>query len=132
MKNLATITCIHYSVELTLKQFLDLSARDELEQTRDRSCDLDSILTGLTHARTIEFNGHFGAAVFFSLEYENINEAEIVAKMIKMYATKKTLDAIFEASAESKYSHRGNTKFISPFEFSIGRYKSADGSLVNL
>lgn len=132
MKNLAAITCIHYSVDLTLKQFMDLSARDELEQDRNRSCDLDSILTGLTYARTIEFNGHFGAAVFFSLEYEHISEAETVAKMIKMYATKKTLDAIFEVSVGSKYSHRGSTRGISPFESAIGRYKSADGSLVNL
>lgn len=129
MKKLAQITSVSYCVELTLNQYLALEARDDREQNAERSCDLDSILSGVTHARSIDFNGHFGAAVYFTLCVDELDDAEIVAKIIKMYATRKSLVDIFEESVKSKYSHRKNTNFISSFESTIGRYKDADGQV---
>lgn len=132
MKKLAAVTSVNYCVDLTLKQFLALDARDQREQDAGNHCDLDSILSGTTHAQAIEFNGHFGAAVFFSLDADSLDDAEVIAKMIKMYANRKSLTDIFEASKGSSYSHRGNTKFISAFESAVGRYKESTGAVVEL
>lgn len=123
MTNLAQVTRITYCVELTIKQFIYLTNRDDRENLAGRSCDLDSILSGLTHAHSLEFNGHFGAAVFFALHEEDKADAEVVAKLIKMYANKRTYSDIFEASRASSYSHITNTKHISGFEARVGRYK---------
>lgn len=123
MPNIAQVTRISYRVDLTIKQYLYLADRDDRENIAERGGDLDSILSGVTHARDLEFNGHFGAAVFFSLDSDVKNEAEIVAKLIKMYANKRTFSDIFEASRASTYSHFSNTKHISKFEGLVGRYK---------
>lgn len=132
MKKLAEVTCVHYSVELTHKQFTDLEARDQRELDKNSHFDLQSILDGLTYARELEFNGHFGAAVYFSLGADWLDHAEVVAKMIKMYATKKTIDEIFDESLKCSYSHRNNTQFISGVESRLGRYKDGNGQSINL
>jgi hypothetical protein len=123
MTTLAQVARITYCVELTIKQFIYLTDRDDRENLAGRSCDLDSILSGLTYAHSLEFNGHFGAAVFFALDEEDKADAEVVAKLIKMYANKRTYSDIFEASLSSSYSHIKNTHHISGFESFVGRYK---------
>jgi hypothetical protein len=132
MKKLAEVTCVSYRVELTHKQFIALEKRDEREQDASSYFDLDSILKGVTHAEELEFNGHFGAAVYFSLREEYLDDAEVVAKMIKMYANKKSVDDIFDESLKSTYNHRKNTQFISGFESRLGRYKDHDDQVKSL
>jgi len=132
MKKLAEVTCVHYSVELTHKQFTDLDARDQRELDKNSHFDLDSILRGVTHAEEIEFNGHFGAAVYFSLRADCLDDSEVVARMIKMYANKKSVDDIFDESLKSTYNHRKNTGFLSAFEARLGRYKDSDGTVKSL
>lgn len=129
MKNLAVVTRVHYSVELTQKQFEALEARFNRDFYSDSKCDLISILSGVTHADEVNFDGHFGAAVYFSLDADYLADAEVIAAMIKMYANKKPLVSIFEESLKSNYSHRENTKFISGFESRLGRYKTSDGQV---
>jgi hypothetical protein len=132
MKKLAEVTCVHYSVALTHKQFTDLDARDQREQDANNHFDLQSILSGVTHAEELEFNGHFGAAVYFSLRADCLDDAEVVAKMIKMYANKKSVDDIFDESLKSSYNHRKNTQSISGFESRLGRYKDHDDQVKSL
>lgn len=127
MKKLAVVTRVHYSVELTHKQFEVLESRFHKDFYTDSKCDLISILSGVTHADEVNFDGHFGAAVYFSLDADYLSDAEVVAAIIKMYANKKSLVSIFEESLKSNYSHRENTKSISGFESRIGRYKTSDG-----
>lgn len=129
MKKLAEVTCISYRVELTHKQFVALEKRDEKDQNVNNHFDLQSILSGVTHAEELEFNGHFGAAVYFSLRADCLDDAEVVAKIIKMYCNKKSVDDIFDESLKSSYNHRKNTQFISSFESSLGRYKDHDGQV---
>lgn len=133
MKKLAEVTSVSYRVELTHKQFIALEKRDEQEQDANSHFDLQSILSGVTHAEELEFNGHFGAAVYFSLRADCLDDAEVVAKMIKMYASKKSVDDIFDESLKSNYNHRKNTKgSISGFEFRLGRYKDFDDQVKSL
>jgi hypothetical protein len=133
MKKLAEVTSVSYRVELTHKQFIALEKRDEQEQDANNHFDLQSILSGVTHAEELEFNGHFGAAVYFSLRADCLDDAEVVAKMIKMYATKKSVDDIFDESLKSSYNHRKNTKgSISGFESRLGRYKDFDDQVKSL
>lgn len=111
-------------VPLTLKQFIALEKRDEYNNTDENvHLTLDSMLTSLTHAEKIDFNGHFGANVYFSISNEFIGEADVVATMIKMYATKRSYLDIFQASLKSTYSHKNNTGFISAFEYRMGVLK---------
>lgn len=132
MKKLAEVTSISYRVALTHKQFIALEKRDEKDQDANNHFDLQSILSGVTHAEELEFNGHFGAAVYFSLREEYLDDAEVVAKMIKMYANKKSVDDIFDESLKSTYNHRKNTKSISEFESRLGRYKDFDDTVKSL
>jgi hypothetical protein len=132
MKKLAEVTCVSYRVELTHKQFIALEKRDEQEQDANSHFDLQSILSGVTHAEELEFNGHFGAAVYFSLRADCLDDAEVVAKMIKMYANKKSVDDIFDESLKSSYNHRKNTQSISGFESRLGRYKDHDDQVKSL
>lgn len=133
MKKLAEVTCVHYTVDLTHKQFIALEKRDQREQDASSYFDLDSILKGVTHAEEIEFNGHFGAAVYFSLRADYLDDAEVVAKIIKMYANNKSMDDIFDVSLKSSYNHRKNTRgSISGFESRLGRYKDFDDTVKSL
>jgi len=132
MKKLAEVTSVSYRVELTHKQFIALEKRDEQEQDANSHFDLQSILSGVTHAEELEFNGHFGAAVYFSLRADCLDDAEVVAKMIKMYASKKSVDDIFDESLKSSYNHRKNTKSMSSFEYHLGRYKDENGQSKSL
>lgn len=127
MKKLAEVTCVSYRVELTHKQFIALEKRDEKEQDANNHFDLDSILKGVTHAQEIEFNGHFGAAVYFSLCADYLDDAEVVAKMIKMYANKRSVDDIFNESLKSSFVSRTKTSCMSAFESQIGRHKVPGG-----
>lgn len=133
MKKLAEVTCVSYRVELTHKQFIALEKRDQKEQDANNHFDLQSILDGVTHAEELEFNGHFGAAVYFSLRADCLDDAEVVAKIIKMYANNKSMDEIFDESLKSSYNHRKNTKgSISSFESRLGRYKDFDDTVKSL
>lgn len=132
MKKLAEITSVSYCVDLTHKQFIALEKRDQKEQDANNHFDLQSILAGVTHAEELEFNGHFGAAVYFSLRAGCLDDAEVVAKIIKMYANQKSVDDIFDESLKSTYNHRKNTKFISDFESRLGRYKDFDDTVKSL
>lgn len=127
MKKLAEVTCVSYRVELTHKQFIALEKRDEQEQDANSYFDMQSILSGVTHAEELEFNGHFGAAVYFSLRADCLDDAEVVAKMIKMYANQKSVEDIFQESLKSSFVSRTNTSCMSAFESRIGRHKVPGG-----
>jgi hypothetical protein len=124
MKKLALITSISYVVPLSISQFKNLEKRDRYSLDNSNKLDLNTILTSLTHSSDIEFNGHFGANVFFSLSSTNIEDSEVIAKIIKAYANKKSYFDIFTLSLQSTYNHKKNTGFVSPFEYAVQCFKT--------
>jgi len=54
-----------YAVELTVKQFTKVEERDD----KAKDFGLLSILSNLG-AHSIEYNGHFGASIFYTLDTE--------------------------------------------------------------
>lgn len=120
MKAKAIVTRLTYQVDLMTKQYLRLEKRDEsVNDTIDRYCSnrrdpycLAFWLPDLTHAFDVNYDGHFGAQVSFCLDADDAHEADIIAEMIKLYATGASYSAIFEAS---KKIHKPRA-FISVFE----------------
>lgn len=57
-----------YCAELTVEQFLAIEALDAVHEEKNAAtlCDL----LGAMGAQQIEYNGHFGAAIFFTLPDE--------------------------------------------------------------
>ena len=123
MKKSAIISSIDYFVLLSFNQFNNLEKRDSYNLDLSNHLDLNTILTNLTHSSDIEFNGHFGSAVFFSLRSEHSDDSEVIAKIIKMYANKKSYSDIFKESLNSNYNHKKNTGFISSFEYQMQLFK---------
>lgn len=112
-KNFAIQTRVSFVVELTVKQFLTVESRDEaLEKRIDNTyphnrdaVGLFSFLPEITNAYDLEYNGHFGAAVHFTMDAEKAHEAEIVAEVIKLYSQKAPYSKIVEAAKKSDGSH---------------------------
>lgn len=123
MKKLAEVTAVSFSVKLTEPQFLALDKRNDYNNSNDSRFNLISILQDVTNAESIDFDGHFGAAVFFTLGADCLDDAEVIAKIIKMYANKKSYLSMLDASRASKYSKKENTGFISAFEYALGENK---------
>lgn len=123
MKKSALITSIDYCVPISINQFHNLEKRDSYNLDIVNHLDLNTVLTSLTHSSDIEFNGHFGSAVYFSLSYEDKEDSEVIAKIIKMYANKRSYSDIFKESLNSNYNHKKNTGFISPFEYQMQLFK---------
>lgn len=119
-KKFAVPTRISFSVELTVNQFLTVEKRDEtLEKRIDKTfphnrdaAGLFAFLPEITNAYDLEYNGHFGAAVYFTMDAEKAHEAEIVAEVIKLYAQKAPYSKIIETAQKSDGSYsRGYSYF---------------------
>lgn len=112
-KTFAIPTRISFAVDLTVNQFLTVEKRDEtLEKKIDKTfphnrnaVGLFSFLPEITNAYNLEYNGHFGAAIYFTMDAEKVHEAEIVAEVIKLYAQKAPYSKIVEVAKKSDGSH---------------------------
>lgn len=72
-----------YCAELTVEQFLAIEALDEVHEKKGAAtlCDL----LGAMGAQQIEYNGHFGSAVFFTLPDELQHRFADIILMISGY-----------------------------------------------
>lgn len=72
-----------YCVELTVEQFLAIEALDEAHEKKGAAilCDL----LGSMGAQLIEYNGHFGAAIFFTLPDELQHRFADIILLINSY-----------------------------------------------
>lgn len=89
-----SVTSKSYCVEITLEQFLSILVLDKEHKAND-ACDLGEVIE-FFGARDVEYNGHFGAAIFFSLNEDWTTEQTLqtILNMIQLYinaAMKRTL-----------------------------------------
>jgi len=72
-----------YCVELTLEQFLAIEALDDAHEAKN-AATLYDLLTAMG-AQHVEYNGHFGAAIFFTLPDELQYRLADIILMINSY-----------------------------------------------
>lgn len=78
-----------YAVDLTVKQFIKIENRDDSGLLKGHT--LLAILSK-TPIHSIEYNGHFGASIFYSVDTEDDTEElrKLVEKIIVDYANGKS------------------------------------------
>lgn len=82
-----TLTALCYCLEITLDQMLQVLENDERNISKGAAtlCDL----LQAAGARDIEYDGHFGAAVFFSLVEDEQDQLANIILLVNSYANMK-------------------------------------------
>lgn len=78
-----TVVARSYCVELTLEQYLSIEALDAVHEEKDAATLYD--LLSASGADHIEYNGHFGAAIFFTLPDERQHRLADIILLINSY-----------------------------------------------
>lgn len=80
MKLKHAVTMVSYSIEIPLDVYMKLE--DWETEQPEHNC-LYSILEKNTNARNVDYNGHYGNFIYFSLEVEDNTRKEL--KKIKLF-----------------------------------------------
>lgn len=74
-----------YCAELTVEQFLAIEALDDIHISKGAAtlCDL----LGAMGAQLVEYNGHFGAAIYFTLPDDLQDQFANIILLINSYIT---------------------------------------------
>jgi len=90
-------TSSSYSYEVSIDHFNAIEARDDIGSKLDWNWyGLMTLLEKALGFHNIEYNGHFGSAIYFTVYEDDLQLTSIVGQVINDYAEGVDLASIFE------------------------------------